>query len=523
MTIQQQPTARARQQQPAIIFKQSLRQLTYAGIPPLRREMLGFLQNHGVDRTRADTFLLSASEILTNLLKHPPEKAGTIIVTLTLLDDALTLDVADNSTPFATFDAKCKDALSVPPAGDSLQERGYGLSCILKQHKDVCYVPARDSQDGFNHFRLSDAALPRKVVFLVDDDPVVLKLQHRALSPFYDVVPLSRAEDALALFSQQAPDIVISDLNMPGIDGMELRRRLSQLPDGNTTPFIFVSSAKAQRDSPYINELGVDDFLCKPVSEARLLNVVARLLTRAQQVRSGLEGKFHADVSDYLKPSLPESCRGWRIRVYNRMAEAGGGDFTFYQETPECLMAVLADVMGHGTQAKFFAYAYAGYLRSMFRFMAGTQDPARFLQHLSKTVEHDAFLESIIITCQGLQLFDDGRAAIASAGHPPPLLLKNGAASDIDIAGPLPGLAGDSPYRLAELKLSAGDRLLFATDGFFQAFDLRASQRAGLTKALDAVGGNIDRLWNAFDSKDRHAAQPDDDATLIVAEYGGHP
>lgn len=523
MVIQQQPTAKARDSQPAIIFKQSLRQLTYAGIPPLRQEMLGFLQNHGVDRARADTFLLSASEILTNLLKHPPEKASTVIITLTLSETVLTLDVADNSTPFATFDAKCKDAISTPRASDSLEERGYGLSCILKQHKDVCYVPACESRDGLNHFRLSDGALPRKVAFLIDDDPVVLKLQHRALSRFYDVVPLSRAEDAIALFTQQAPDIVISDLNMPGIDGMELRRRLSQLPAGNTTPFIFVSSAQAQQDSPYINALGVDDFLCKPVSEARLLNVVGRLLTRAQQVRSGLEGKFHADVSDYLKPSLPESCRGWRIRVYNRMAEAGGGDFTFHQETPDCLMAVLADVMGHGTQAKFFAYAYAGYLRSMFRFMAGTQDPARFLQHLSKTVEHDAFLESIIITCQGFQLFDDGRAAIASAGHPPPVLLRNGGICDIDIAGPLPGLAGDSPYRLAALSLSPGDRLLFATDGFFQAFDLRVSQRIGLNKAVKDTQGDIDSLWREFEKKTQHAAQPDDDATLIVAEYGGHP
>lgn len=160
MTIQQQPTARPRQRKPAITFRRNLCQPTYADIPPLRQEMLGFLQNHGVGRAHADAFLLSASEILTNLVKHPSKKAGVVIVTLTLLNGALFLDVADNGAPFATFDAKCKEALAKPGAGDCLEERGYGLSCILMQHKGACYVAAKDSRDGFNHFRLPERTIP---------------------------------------------------------------------------------------------------------------------------------------------------------------------------------------------------------------------------------------------------------------------------------------------------------------------------------------------------------------------------
>lgn len=507
----------------AIIFKQAMHIMTYAGIPPLRQQMLGFLNNHGITAAYTDKLLLSLSEIITNLLKHPETKPSRIVATLTL-SEGVTLDVADDSTPFATFDAKCKAARMPMHAAESLAECGYGVGCILKQHKNVYYAPATESADGLNHFILKDRSEPKKIVFLIDDDPVILKAQHRMLASHYDVVPFNRAADAIAMFRQQPPDLIISDLHMPDIDGPALRRSLSQLPGGNTTPFIFLSSAQRYQDNPYINELGVDDFLCKPISEKKLLNVIERLLMRAKQVRNGLEGKFHEAVTDFFRPALPARYHSWNIHTYSRVAEAGGGDFTLYHETPEHLFVVLADVMGHGTQAKFFSYAYAGYLRSLFRFAGGTQDAARFLQHLSKTVEHDAFLDSVIVTCQSFQLFPDGRVHVSSAGHPAPVAQKGKDFQPVDIAGPLPGLAGDSPYRMKEMQLKKGERLIFATDGFFQAFDTRADDKKELCAALErSPYKTAEDFWQLFHERRSHMALPDDDSTLIVAEFGGTP
>lgn len=505
-------------------FRQEMSDLSYAGIPSLRAQLSGFLEERHITADVSGRLLLSLSEILTNILRHSAQKPSVIRVTLELSLEETRLDVADDASPFATFDAKCNEAQKPMQAAENLCEGGYGLGCILQQHDRVSYVCAGDSADGLNHFTIMDGRAEKKVLFLVDDDPLALKTVHRLLAKAYDVVPFSRAADALEMFRQRRPDIIVSDLHMPDIDGLELRRRLSRLPGGDITPFIFLSGSRRHRDNPYISELGVDDFLSKPITETRLVNVVDRLLTRAQQVRHGLEGRFHAAVTDFLKPALPAACPGWTMQTFTMAAEAGGGDFTLHHEYHDHLLAALADVMGHGLEAKFFAYAYAGYLRSLFRFATGAQDAARFLQHLSKSVEHDAFLDKTIFTCQSFQLFADGRFAVASAGHPAPLLLgHDGRISVIEIAGPLPGLGGDSPYRLEECRLNRGDRILLATDGFFQAFDFKADGRAGLMAAIRELKDNSGpALWSVFQEKYRHK-KLDDDATMIIAEYGGQP
>src|SRR5690606_33095558 len=113
-------------------------------------------------------------------------------------------------------------------------------------------------------------------------------------------------------------------------------------------------------------------------------------------------------------PALPNHVAGWQIVTLNRMADVGGGDFTLHHQEDDHLLAVLADVMGHGATAKFFAYAYAGYLRSLFRMSAKqATDAGDFLYCLSDAVADDDFLDGTLVTCQSFRLFQDGRADIA--------------------------------------------------------------------------------------------------------------
>jgi sigma-B regulation protein RsbU (phosphoserine phosphatase) len=214
------------------------------------------------------------------------------------------------------------------------------------------------------------------------------------------------------------------------------------------------------------------------------------------------------------------------------MADAGGGDFTLHHETREGLMAVLADVMGHGTEAKFFAYAYAGYLRSLFRATSEQStdiNTAVFLQHLSDAVTDDDFLDGTLLTCQSFHLCHTGDAGIASAGHPPPLLLRaDGTCSVLPAEGPIPGMAGHAGYREYRLTLKAGDKILFATDGFFDVFARHdgTHDAAGLlallpTLATRSAAAAADELWRTFGEHLRQDARAPDDATLIIAAYGG--
>lgn len=518
-----------------------LHTIVYQDIPPLRLKLVDFLQSHGIAGAYADVLCLTMTELLTNLVKHPEKKASDIRLSARIRQGAIELEIADDGSPFATFDAKCKEALSRGTPVQTMEETGYGLGCILRSHTQVFYREKTKGRDGFNRFTIRDGLekalsfLPaepppkqekKPVIFLIDDDPTSLTVEEAMLSSCYDVVTFRGAEQALSAFPQKRPALVISDLRMPGMDGASLRRALSEMEGGDTTPFVFLSGVKEGENNSYISRLGVDDFLGKPIRQEKLLSVVSRLLTRTQQVRDALQGKFHQDLTDILKPALPAHYAGWNITTLNRMAEAGGGDFTFYQETPDCLLAVLADVMGHGAQAKFFAYAYAGYLRSLFRMSSSTPDAARFLQSVSAAVHGDDFLENTLVTCQSFQFFPGGKIIAASAGHPAPLLIRKEKSVEIDIAGPLPGMTDSGRYNPASLQMSAGDKILFATDGFFGAFDPKGAGPAALlelaSRIADKTGEDIaQRLWRAFEGKSRRPAHQKDDATLIIAEYGG--
>jgi CheY-like chemotaxis protein len=116
-------------------------------------------------------------------------------------------------------------------------------------------------------------------VLVVDDDPQVLKLLRLNFElEGYDVVSATNGEEALELVRGDSPDVVVCDVMMPGIDGLEVVRRLRAHPDTVTLPLVVVS-AKAQRaDVSEGLRLGADAYVTKPFDPIELLQVVADLL-----------------------------------------------------------------------------------------------------------------------------------------------------------------------------------------------------------------------------------------------------
>ena len=80
--------------------------------------------------------------------------------------------------------------------------------------------------------------------------------------------------------------------------------------------------------------------------------------------------------------SMPEKKGNWSFSIKFQIADAGGGDFVLSKDTNDGLITILSDVMGHDTEAKFFAYTYAGYLRSLFKNNPNTDDGSKFLNYL---------------------------------------------------------------------------------------------------------------------------------------------
>jgi CheY-like chemotaxis protein len=117
-------------------------------------------------------------------------------------------------------------------------------------------------------------------VLIVDDDPAPLELYREVLTLAGARVRVATsARAALLLVQQEVPDVLVSDIMMPGHDGYWLIRTLRQLPDdqGGAVPALAVTGDPRNHSSKRALEAGYDRHLAKPVQIAEFSAVVARL------------------------------------------------------------------------------------------------------------------------------------------------------------------------------------------------------------------------------------------------------
>jgi putative two-component system response regulator len=116
-------------------------------------------------------------------------------------------------------------------------------------------------------------------VLVVDDNPDMVELMRELLaSRGYDVVAVRDAAEAEAEVHRHPPDLVLSDVVMPGRSGYELCRQLKEDPATRLIPFLLITGLSDREDKVKGIEAGADDFLNKPIFPAELFARVKSLL-----------------------------------------------------------------------------------------------------------------------------------------------------------------------------------------------------------------------------------------------------
>ena len=120
-------------------------------------------------------------------------------------------------------------------------------------------------------------------ILVVDDDQVIQQLLKVNLElEGYAVEVASDGEEALVLFDQFRPDLVLLDIMMPKLDGWEVARRLAGTK-GGPVPIVLLSARAQESDVQKGNDLGVAAYVTKPFDPIQLLHLVAGII--AQQDR----------------------------------------------------------------------------------------------------------------------------------------------------------------------------------------------------------------------------------------------
>jgi len=132
-------------------------------------------------------------------------------------------------------------------------------------------------------------------VLVVDDNHDLRMFLKGLLSPHYDVQTAADGREALAAVQARKPDLVLSDVMMPHLDGMGLVRQLRDNPDTRTLPVILLSARAGQEASLEGLAAGADDYLAKPFTSQELLARVRTHLTMARARDELLTKLTHAN------------------------------------------------------------------------------------------------------------------------------------------------------------------------------------------------------------------------------------
>jgi DNA-binding NarL/FixJ family response regulator len=144
-----------------------------------------------------------------------------------------------------------------------------------------------------------------KKILIVDDDLTLRRILHNSLEQRgYQVVSVGSGKDALARFSQDVPDIIVSDVSMPEMDGFEFCRQLRSQPSGKLIPFIFLSAKNELNDRVQGHTIGADNYLTKPFEMKELLANIEALIERSRRVHAVIVHLIEQLASPQLKDTI---------------------------------------------------------------------------------------------------------------------------------------------------------------------------------------------------------------------------
>jgi signal transduction histidine kinase len=141
-------------------------------------------------------------------------------------------------------------------------------------------------------------------ILVVEDDFQNRQLINIYLSrSHYDVTLAVNGFDALEKLKQFTPDLIVSDISMPNMDGFELYDQVKKLEHLRSIPFIFLTAHSDIEKRRHSKEIGSDDFLTKPIEQEDLLVSIRGKLKRVQEIRSSAHHQAMNEV-DHLKREI---------------------------------------------------------------------------------------------------------------------------------------------------------------------------------------------------------------------------
>ena len=316
------------------------------------------------------------------------------------------------------------------------------------------------------------------LILIVDDNIASLDImQTRLTANNYSVITAADGEEGLAMAREKQPDLILLDIMMPKMDGLEVCRRLKKDPSIPFIPIIMVTAKTDSKDVVAGLESGGDEYLTKPLDHTALVARVKSMLRikelhdmvleKSAQIKVQL--KTAAKIQSLFWPKIPELNAKSHIWAVTVPANYVGGDL--YDVIPlqdNSLLVYVADVSDKGVPAALIMAA----LLTKIRNEAIHQDDVNsILQAVNESMYNLCSEEGFFATIVFVRYWpSSGKIQIIRAGHLDPLWIVKGKIGDLP---PLKGMSlGITPhvnYEINEIMLSPGESIILYSDGIIEA------------------------------------------------------
>lgn len=311
-------------------------------------------------------------------------------------------------------------------------------------------------------------------ILLVDDSKSVLTLLGYLLAPLYLIREARDGREALALHESFNPDVIILDMNMPVVSGLDVMHHIREVAQDHDVQIIVLTAQDTKTLKAQAFAAGANDFLAKPFDREELLSRVgaaARQVTLTRRLRQthdllSAEIDLVAGLQRRLLPSCSPLADGVAVDCFYRPSGRASGDYYDYFTLQDgTLRVVMADVSGHGARAAFLMAVVRTLVRvSQTHYLPLADTFSLVNSHLLSTVgEEPDFVSMVAVD------IDPGRSsmAVVNAGHCPVLAHQAGEVRVLTPTGPVLGFFPQE-FSPVSFDLTKPAELFLFTDGWYE-------------------------------------------------------
>ena len=159
-------------------------------------------------------------------------------------------------------------------------------------------------------------------ILAIDDEIQNLEMVEYALGDEYEVIPVKSGKEALGYLNNNTPDLILLDIMMPEMDGMEVYRQIREMEGKEHTPIIFLTSVSDTETEGNCFDMGAVDFINKPFEPKIVLKRVTRTLELARRGRT-INMASMVELSKKIQESVTEktlavTVNGMNVQLYQK-------------------------------------------------------------------------------------------------------------------------------------------------------------------------------------------------------------